>query len=105
MLPRRVIDFSLLLIKSIIVFFLAVGSLAFIFPGNSTSFTQAYLEWAKKLAIGIPIAFALEFTGTKLLGLPFVARLSSPARIAVVTTTTVLTILLFILGIDFVKHD
>ena len=104
MFTQRTVDLSSHLFKTLAVFLLAVVLLAFAFPSNSASFAQACLEWAAKLAIGIPIWFAVEFAGTKFLGFPFFARLSSPARVAAVTAITVLAIFVFIFGVGFVKH-
>ena len=105
MFAQRTVDRSLLLLKAIAVFLLAVALLAAVFPSNNTSFAQACLEWAAKLAIGIPAWFAVEFAGTKFLGLPFFARLSSPVRVAAIAAITVLAILVFMLGVSFVKHS
>lgn len=104
MFAQRTVALLSLLLKAIAVFLLAVALLAFVFPSNSASFAQAYLEWAAKLAIGIPIWFAVEFAGTKFSGLLFFARLSSPARVAVVTAIAVLAIFVFVSGIGFINH-
>jgi hypothetical protein len=77
----------------------------------STSFSESFLGWAKVLSIGIPVWIIVEFAGTKFFDLPVfsrlsssLARLSSTARIVVVTTIVVLVISLFIFGVNLVKH-
>lgn len=104
MFTRRTVDRLFLLLKAMAVFVLVTALLAFAFPSRNASFTQNYLDWASKLAVGIPVWFAIEFAGTKFLDLTLFARLSSPARIAAVTAITALSILVYILGVDFVKY-
>lgn len=102
MFAQHTADRLLFVLKLLAVFFLAIAILAFAFPSGNTSFAQAYLRWAAKLAIGIPLWFAAEFAGTKIFGLAFFARLSSPARIVVVTAIAVLVIVAIVFGVSFV---
>ena len=55
------------------------------FPWEHKGVVGSAVHWGIVLLIGIPMAIAVQALGTWILSRPFVERLPSPARIALVT--------------------
>ncbi len=83
-------------ITVVAVYVLVVAVLAGFFPASGTSFQEAFLRWFIGIPATLALWFALEWFGTKLLGLPFWLRLPSWVRIALLVTVLVAVVVLVV---------
>jgi hypothetical protein len=74
-------------------FLAVVGVFALVGPAERT-LVQAYVYWLWALPAGLAIWFLAETAGTWLLSRSFLTRMSSPARVAVVSLGVVVIVVL-----------
>jgi ABC-type dipeptide/oligopeptide/nickel transport system permease subunit len=87
------------------VYISIVGVLAWLLPENDATYWEAFLRWFVDIPLFFTAWLALEWLGTKLLGLPFWKRMPCIARVMLLVAGIVVVIIAVIVAVQFIHEQ
>ena len=82
-----------------------IGTLAWLFPEKSASYSEAYIRWFVGIPLFLVAWFALEWFGTKILNLPFWQRMPGIARVTLLVVSIVIVTIAAIAAVQLVHKS